>query len=143
MGKFLGAMLLIFIAILPTILYIYILNSYALVENTIDFASTFGSYIGLFFLAAAYTSIGVFSSTISENQIVCLLIAMGMCFLFYFGFDQFAFLLKAPFLSQLGMQDHFESLSKGVIDTRDLLYFASVVFVFVKATVYSLKRQRN
>jgi len=142
-GKFFGAMLLIAIAILPTVLYVFILNSYSLSGNTIDLGSTIGSFVGLFFLAAAYTGIGMFCSTRSENQIVCFLIAVLLCLLFYFGWDQLAQLTKMPWISRLGMQDHFESLSKGVIDTRDLIYFASMVYLWIATTVYSLKKQRK
>ena len=142
-GKFLGAMTLIFVAIVPTILYVFILNNYSLVDHSMDLASTFGSFIGLFFLAAAYTSIGIFCSTWSENQIVCFLSAVLLCLLFYFGVDQLAQLLSVALFSKIGMQSHFEGLSRGVIDTRDLIYFGSFVYVFIAATIYSLKKQRQ
>lgn len=142
-GKFLGSMLLIAIAIVPTFLYVFILNTYSLQGHSMDIASTIGSFIGLFFLAAAYNAIGIFCSTWSENQIVCFLFSVLICMLFYFGFDQLAQLLDVNMFAQLGMQSHFESLSKGVIDTGDLIYFSSIVYLFVSATIYSLKKQRN
>ena len=86
-GKFLGAFLLIVIAIIPTLVYVYILYGLGLPEGNIDLGSTLGSYFGLLFLIAAYSAIGIFTSTISENQIVAFIIAVFLCFFFYFGFN--------------------------------------------------------
>ena len=85
-GKFLGAFLLIVIAIIPTLVYVYILYGLGLPEGNIDLGSTLGSYFGLLFLIAAYSAIGIFTSTISENQIVAFIISVFLCFFFYFGF---------------------------------------------------------
>jgi|SRR5690554_4600823 len=142
-GKFFGALLLIIVAILPTTLYVWILNNYSLVGHSIDGASTLGSFVGLLFLAASYTAIGIFSSTLSENQIVCFLVAVLICLLAYFGIDQLAQLTKLSILSNFGMKHHFESLSRGVIDTRDLIYFSSIIYLMIVATIYSLKSQRQ
>jgi len=138
-GKFLGAFVLIFIAIIPTILYVIILNPYGNPMNNMDIGSTIGSYIGLLFLIAGYTAIGIFSSTLSDNQIVAFIYAIVLSLIFYMGFDQLSAMLKLPFLERIGMDFHFKSMSRGVLDTRDVLYFISVAFLFVSATVFNLK----
>lgn len=138
-GKFLGAFVLILIAIIPTVLYVIILNPYGNPMNNMDIGSTIGSYIGLLFLIAGYTAIGIFSSTLSDNQIVAFIYAIVLSLIFYMGFDQLAGMLKLPFLERIGMDFHFKSMSRGVLDTRDVLYFVSVAFLFVSATVFNLK----
>jgi ABC-2 type transport system permease protein len=140
-GKFLGAFFLIVIAIVPTFLYVYILSSLGQPEGNIDMGSTIGSYFGLLFLISSYTAIGIFTSTLSENQIVAFIIAVFLCFVFYFGFDGLATVFSewSSYISLFGMQDHFKSMSRGVLDTRDILYFASVSVLFLSFTVYNLK----
>jgi len=103
-------------------------------EKGIDIGSTIGSYFGLIFLIGAYTSIGVFSSTLSDNQIVAFIIAVFICFFFYFGFEglsNYALLGDLFYLEDLGMSAHYNSMSRGVIDTRDLIYFISISIAFL------------
>ena len=140
-GKFLGAMLLIVMAIIPTFIYAYVISSLGMPEGNIDMGSTIGSYFGLLFLIAAYSAIGIFTSTLSDNQIVAFIVAVFLCFFFYFGFEGLASILPAvaTFVSGLGMQDHFKSMGRGVIDTRDILYFVSITILFLSFTVYKLK----
>ncbi|WPR72991.1 gliding motility-associated ABC transporter permease subunit GldF [Flavobacterium sp. NG2] len=140
-GKFLGAFLLIVIAIIPTFIYVYTISNLGSPEGNIDMGSTIGSYFGLLFLIAGYSSIGIFTSTLSENQIVAFIIAVFLSFFFYFGFDGLATLspVFSNFISALGMQEHFKSMSRGVIDTRDVLYFSSLTIAFLSFTVYKLK----
>ena len=110
-------------------------------EGNIDMGSTIGSYFGLLFLIGAYSAIGIFTSTLSENQIVAFIIAVFLCFFFYFGFTGFSTLIPSfsSFISALGMQDHFKSMSRGVLDTRDIIYFLSIIIAFLSLTVYQLK----
>lgn len=140
-GKFLGAMLLIVIAIIPTFIYIYALWGLGQPVGDIDMGSTIGSYFGLLFLIAGYSSIGIFTSTLSENQIVAFILSVFLCFFFYFGFDGLAIYLKGidTLVSSLGMQDHFKSMGRGVLDTRDILYFVSITILFLSLTVFKLK----
>ena len=140
-GKFFGAMLLIVIAIVPTFIYVYVISSLGMPEGNIDMGSTLGSYFGLLFLISSYTAIGIFTSTLSDNQIVAFLLAVFLCFFFYFGFDGIATYLPSieNFISNLGMNSHFKSMSRGVIDTRDLLYFVSITILFLSLTVFKLK----
>jgi len=140
-GKFFGAMLLIVIAIIPTFIYVYVISSLGMPEGNIDMGSTIGSYFGLLFLISGYSAIGIFTSTLSDNQIVAFLLAVFLCFFFYFGFDGIANYLPSieSFISSLGMNSHFKSMSRGVIDTRDLLYFISITIFFLSLTVFKLK----
>jgi len=144
-GKFLGAFLLVVLAILPTVLYIIILNPYGMPAGNMDLGSTLGSYLGLMFLIAAYTSIGIFCSSLSDNQIVAFILAVIICFVLYLGFDQLAELFKssATLIEKFGISYHFKSISRGVIDTRDLIYFISVTVFFLMATVFNLKNVRK
>ncbi len=139
-GKFLGALFLIVIAIVPTFLYVYVISSLGFPEGNIDMGSTIGSYFGLLFLMSGYTAIGIFTSTLSENQIVAFIIAVFLCFVFYFGFDGLATLFNewSTSITIFGMQDHFKSMSRGVLDTRDILYFVSLTLLFLSFTVYNL-----
>ena len=140
-GKFFGAFLLIVIAIIPTFIYVYVIYGLGMPEGNIDMGSTMGSYFGLLFLIAAYTSIGIFTSTLSENQIVAFIVSVFLCFIFYFGFQGVASQFKSieDIIALLGMDYHFKSMSRGVLDTRDIVYFVSVTFLFLSATVYQLK----
>ncbi len=144
-GKFLGAFLLVLIAILPTILYVVILNPYGLPAGNMDLGSTIGAYLGLLFLIAAYCSIGIFCSSLSENQIVAFITAVVICFVLYVGFEQLAELIQsfATFIEKLGMSYHFKSISRGVIDTRDIIYFTTITVFFLMATVFNLKNIRK
>ena len=143
-GKFLGAMLLIVIAIIPTFIYVYVISSLGMPEGNIDMGSTIGSYFGLLFLIAAYCSIGIFTSTLSENQIVAFILSVFLCFVFYFAFEGLATYLPSAenFISSLGMDNHFKSMSRGVIDTRDVLYFISLTILFLSLTVFKLKSSK-
>lgn len=140
-GKFFGALLLIILAIIPTFIYVEVISGLGSPEGNIDMGSTIGSYFGLLFLIASYSAIGIFTSTLSENQIVAFIIAVFLCFIFYFGFEGLASLIpgQSNIISAFGMQDHFKSMSRGVIDTRDVIYFLSITVLFLSFTVYQLK----
>ena len=140
-GKFLGALLLIVMAIIPTFLYVAVISNLGMPEGNLDMGSTIGSYFGLLFLIAAYSAIGIFTSTLSDNQIVAFIVAVFLCFFFYFGFEGLASVIPnlSSIIASLGMQDHFKSMSRGVLDTRDILYFTSITVVFLSFTVYNLK----
>jgi ABC-2 type transport system permease protein len=140
-GKFLGALLLIVMAIIPTFIYVVAISRLGMPEGNIDMGSTIGSYFGLLFLVGAYSAIGIFTSALSDNQIVAFIISVFMCFFFYFGFDGLASIspVYSTMIKALGMQDHFKSMGRGVIDTRDILYFISLTVLFLSLTVYKLK----
>jgi len=130
-----------------TVILIYLVTEYRFLIfygggfTDFDYGSTMGSYFGLLFLIAGYTAVGIFSSTLSENQIVAFIIAVFLCFVLYFGFEGVSALFGANsgIVAKIGMDYHFKSMSRGVIDTRDVLYFASIAILFLSFTVYKLK----
>ena len=144
-GKFLGSFLLIIIAIIPTFIYVYVISSLGMPAGNIDLGSILGSYFGLLFLVSAYTSIGIFTSTLSENQIVAFILSVFLCFVFYYGFEGIANQVKGfeDLIARIGMDYHYKSMARGVIDTRDVIYFLSITFLFLSMTVYKLKSLKS
>ena len=138
LGKYFGALLLIIIAIIPTLSYIITISKLGNPMGNWDVGSTMGSYVGLLFLALAYTAIGIFSSALSKNQIVSFIIAIFISFLLYFGFEGIA---DGSSLANFGMASHFKSMARGVIDTRDVIYFVSVSILFLTGTYLKLKKE--
>jgi len=140
-GKFFGAFVLIVMALLPTIVYVMVINWFGNPEGNLDMGSTLGSYFGLLFLISGYTAIGVFTSTLSDNQIVAFIVSVFFCFVFYFGFEGIAGYVgeMSGLVSSLGMDYHFKSMSRGVLDTRDIIYFLTITIIFLSLTVYKLK----
>ncbi len=145
LGKYFGALILILLALIPTLLYVYTISELGNPAGNWDLGSTVGSYLGLLFLVIAYTAIGIFSSTLSENQIVAFIIAVFLCFFMYYGFEGFAnydlFGTYDYAISRLGMQAHFESISRGVLDTRDVIYFLSIALLFLGLTTIKLQKK--
>ena len=135
-GKFLASLLLVCIAIIPTFIYVYTIYQLGNPFGNLDFGSTIGSYIGLLFLASTYTSIGLFTSTLSKNQIVAFVLGVFITFFLFYGFDAIAnsFGNNGFTIQQIGINEHFKSISRGVIDTRDIIYFLSVTFFFLFIT---------
>ena len=146
-GKFLGAFLLLIIAIIPTLVYVKVIYDLGLPEGNIDFGSTLGSYFGLLFLMATYTAIGIYTSTLSDNQIVAFIVSVFLCFFIYYGFQGIAnykvFGNFGQIIESFGMDYHYKSMSRGVIDTRDILYFVSLTILFLSFTVYKLKSYKS
>ncbi len=147
MGKFLSALLLVLFALLPTILYYVTVYQLGQPEGNLDSGAILGSYLGLLFLAAAFVSIGLFASSLTRNQIVAFVLATLLGFIFYYGFY---YLSRLPFfvgwaddvVQMIGMDYHYNSISRGVLDTRDLVYFLSLTGFFLAATLLSLDRRR-
>ncbi len=142
LGKYLGAVLLIILALVPTLLYVYSVYQLGNPIGNLDFGSTLGSYLGLLFLVTAYAAIGVFASSITDNQIVAFIVAVFGCFFFYMGFEGLADFTSSNFLEQLGMNAHFKSMSRGVLDTRDILYFISVTLFFIMLTTANISTKK-
>ena len=142
LGKYFGALILICIAIVPTLLYIITISKLGNPPGNWDLGSTIGSYIGLLFLIFAYTSIGVFASTLSKNQIVAFITSVFLCLFFYYGFETMDTLFQfSEFrMSSLGMNTHFNSVARGVLDTRDILYFISISTLFLFFTIINLRK---
>ena len=144
LGKYFGALVLILMALIPTVLYAYTISQLGNPEGNLDMGSTIGSYFGLLFLVAAYTAIGVFASTLSDNQIVAFIIAVFICFFFYFGFEgisNYTVFNNIVYMENLGMASHYNSMSRRVIDTRDLVYFISIALAFLVFTKLRIQKQ--
>ena len=143
LGKYLGALILICIALLPTLTYIYSIFQLGNPQGNIDWGTVLGSYIGLILLGAAFTSIGIFTSTLSHNQIIAFLLGVVLCYFVYAGFDalEALALVSTGIMESLGMRLHFDSISRGVADTRDIIYFISVILFFLLLTKINLERK--
>jgi ABC-2 type transport system permease protein len=142
LAKYFAAVLLILTALIPTLLYILTISSLGNPMGNFDLGSTIGSYIGLVFLVLAYAAIGIFSSTLSSNQIVAFIIAIFICFALYYGFEGLTSLLNSNFsLENLGMKAHFDGTTRGVVDTRDIIYFLSISVFFLVSTVFKLRNE--
>lgn len=137
-AKFLAAWTLVFISLLPTLVCYFSVYSLGYPVGNIDTGSVVGSYIGLLLLGGAFVAIGLFCSSLTANQIVSFIAAAVLSAIAYLGFESLyhmeIFGSGDLFVKSLGMMDHYESISRGVIDTRDVLYFASVVALFLMAT---------
>ena len=136
LGKYLGSLLLIFIALFPTISYIYTLTQLASTPENLDVGILIGSYAGLLFLASSITAIGLFTSTLSNNQIVAFIMGVSLSFFMFYGFEALGDLsVFSNFnIKSFGLHARFESIGKGVIDSRDLIYFLSITFFFLFLT---------
>lgn len=143
LGKYFGAVILIFLALIPTLLYVVTVYQLGSPVGNLDMGSTVGSYFGLLFLILAYTAIGVFASTISDNQIVAFISAVFLCFFFYVGFEGIADITSSRFIEQLGMSTHYKSMSRGVLDTRDIIYFLSITTFFIFLTVKRINAEAS
>lgn len=134
MAKYLAGFVLVLISLLPTLIYFYSVYQLGYPKGNIDTGGMWGSYIGLLFLGAGFVSVGVFASSISENQVIAFIMALLLCFFMYIGFDFIGlsglFGKYDAFVKGLGMNDHYISMSRGVLDTRDLVYFCSVIILF-------------
>ena len=143
LGKYFGALMLIVLAIIPTFLYLY--TVYQLGEKTgnVDLGNALGAYLALFFMICSFTSIGLFASTLTQNQIVSFIIAIFISFFLYFGFDGLQNVVSEDsdfMIATLGMNSHFQNMSRGVIDTRDVVYFLSIAVLFLILTKINIKK---
>ncbi len=147
LGKFFACLALVVFALLPTVLYYITVYQLGSPKGNLDSGAIMGSYLGLVFLAGTFVSIGIFASSLTNNQIVGFILATFMCFLLHWGFLSISnlpvFVGKTDDVVQmLGIDYHYTSISRGVVDTRDLIYFFSVIGVFVALTVASLERRK-
>ena len=145
MGKYISVLIILLIVILPTIIYVITIQSLS-AQGSIDTGGIAGSYIGLFLLGAVFAAIGICLSSLTQNAVVAFLISAFTCLVLYFGFSA---LSRLSFLSggmdyyieMLGIDFHYSSISRGVLDTRDLVYFASLIALFLLVTTKNLQRR--
>ena len=146
LGKFFGAFSLVVIALVPTLLYVFALRSVALDASSIDYGSIIGSYLGLICLIISYVAIGIFASALTENQIVAFIIGVFICFVLFFGFEGLSgYAVSGDFVNidNLGMAYHYNSMSRGVLDSRDIIYFLSIGAAFILFTVLKIKASKS
>lgn len=138
LSKFLAAWALVLLSLLPTLVYFWSVSRIGSPPGNIDAGGTWGSYIGLLFLGGIYASIGIFTSSLTSNQVVAFILALVISFLLYLGFDFLASLAGTGqlqfMITRLGIENHYGSVSRGVLDSRDILYFLLVMALFLAAT---------
>lgn len=147
LGKFLASWMLVAFAILPTVLYYYTVYQLGAPKGNLDAGAIIGSYIGLLLLGGSFVAIGVFASSLTSNQIVAFVLAVFVCFIFYFGFF---FISKMPMfvgktdlmIQKFGIDYHYSSISRGLVDSRDVIYFFSVIAAFLVMTTTSIGRRK-
>ncbi len=144
-GKYAGALALVIISLFPTLVYYLTVIWLGYPPGNIDHAATIGSYLGLFFIGAVFASVGIFASSLTNNQIVAFLLGAFFSFFLYAGFDSLA---EVPalrnfntYILQIGLLEHYRSISRGVIDTRDVLYFLSIIFIMLFATQQVIEKK--
>ena len=144
-GKYLASVVIVFFALVPTVVYYYSVYSLGNPQGNIDTGGVIGSYIGLFLLGGCFCAIGIFASSISKNQIIAFTIAVFLCYFFYSGFDSLSQLLSLQGLDleNFGITEHYQSVSRGVLDTRELVYFIVIAGLFLGLTLFILIRQRQ
>lgn len=146
-AKYLAGVVLVFLCLLPTLVYFYSIYSLGNPVGNWDSGAAWGSFIGLFCLAIAYVAIGVFSSSVTDNPVFAFVVGLFLSFLAYLGFE-FAVSLNwmpsfAGLLINLGINDHYLSISRGVVDSRDLIYFIVFSFFFLLLTSILMRRKQT
>lgn len=143
LAKYLGGLILVLLSLVPCLVFYWSVYTLGNPPGNIDTGGTWGAFIGLFFLAAIYVAVGVFSSALSENQIVSFIIGVLLCFVLYIGFDYLselpAFESFEAFIVNFGINEHYKSISRGVIDSRDLVYYMATITFFILVTKIKLQ----
>ncbi|MCH2215716.1 MAG: gliding motility-associated ABC transporter permease subunit GldF [Flavobacteriales bacterium] len=146
LAKFCSGVVLVLLSLLPTVIYLFSVIELGNPEGNVDLGGALGSYLGLFFLASGFTAIGIFASAVSDNQVVSFIVSLFLCFFCYNGLNQIAsFDLFGPFdrfVESLSIAEHYDSMSRGVLDTRDIIYFLILSGMFIVLTRGVLKSKR-
>ena len=146
-SKYLGGFILVVFSLLPTLIYFYTIQALGDPPGNADVGGIWGSYVGLFFIGAAFVAIGIFCSSISQNQVVAFILSVFVCFIIYMGFSFMGsyslFGGWDTMVRKIGIMEHYQSVKRGVIDTRDVIYFISVVFIFLLATKLVLESRKK
>jgi ABC-2 type transport system permease protein len=144
-GKYFGSLIVVLIALVPTVIYMFSIQKLSSNEG-IDTGATIGSYIGLVFLAASFVSIGICASSFTNNSVVAFIVSLIGCALLYYGFSAISRLPGLSgsadyYMEMAGIDFHYRSVSRGVIDTRDVIYFLSIVILFLSITNRNLLKR--
>jgi ABC-2 type transport system permease protein len=143
LAKYFAGVTLVFISLLPTVVYYFSMESLALEPNDFDHGAMITSYIGLLFLGAVFVAIGIFASAITSSQIVAFILAAFLCVIFYAGFDLLgSFNLMGDFdyiVNYCGILFHYDNIKRGVVDTSDIIYFLSVISIFIFSALTVIK----
>ncbi len=146
LAKYFAGLSLVIFSLLPTLIYFFSVYQLGSPPGNIDTGGTWGSFIGLFFLGASFVSVGLFSSSLTSNQIISFIIAIFLSGFTYIGFEFiYSFDLFGNidlFIKSLGINAHYISMSRGVIDTRDIIYFISFIVFFILLTKISLESRK-
>jgi len=146
-AKYLASLVLIILALLPTLVYYFTVIALGSPQGNIDHGGTWGSYAGLVMLACAYAAIGIFCSSLTDNLVISFMLAAVLSLFFCYGFQQIGTMFQAgsagSFILSLGITDHYDSMSRGVIDTRDLVYFVSLIAIFLLMTSTKLDYKKR
>ncbi len=146
LGKFLSAWTIVVFALLPTLIYYFSVYQLGSPVGNLDAAGIAGSYVGLLLLGGVFTSIGVFASSLTENQVIAFILAVFLSFLLYSGFnslaalatlEEFSFLIR-----QLGILHHYDAMSRGLLDSRNMVYFLSVIVLMILLTQLKLASRK-
>jgi len=142
-GKYFAAFVLVAFAILPTVLYYFTVSALASPVGNVDTGGIIGSYIGLLLLGATFVAISLFTSCITNNQIVAFIAGMFACFFFYLAFDSLSLIpyfvgTIDKYFNAISINQHYQNISKGYIDLRDVIYFCSMVGIFILMTKTAL-----
>lgn len=145
-GKYLSGFLLVIFALLPTLVYYFSIAALGNPPGNIDTAGVAGSYMGMILLGAVFTAIGIFSSSLTENQIVAFILAVFLCFMLYDGFSSLAAIdvwgKWSAAIEQMGITYHYAAMSKGLIDSRNVIYFLTVIVLMLLCTHLNLERRK-
>lgn len=146
LAKYFAGFILVIFSLIPTLIYFYSVHKLGNPVGNIDTGGMWGSYIGLLFLGGAYVAIGIFASSITDNQIVSFIVAVTLCAFVCYGFDVLGglelFRKVDSAIISFGIRDHYDSMSRGVLDTRDMLYFVSLIAVFILGTKTVLESRK-
>ena len=146
LAKYFAGVVLVIFSLVPTLIYTISVYRLVLPVGNLDMGGMWWSYICLLFLGSTFVAIGIFASSVSDNQIVSFIIAVFFCAFFYIGFELFyTFILSGKIglaIQSIGINAHYSSISRGVIDTRDLIYFISISVFFILLTKISLESRK-
>ena len=146
-GKYWACLLLVAFALIPTLIYFITIYQLGSPKGNLDSGAIAGSYIGLLLLGAVFVSIGIFASSLTNNQIISFLMAAFLCFFVHWGFD---YLSELPvflgngddIVQMLGMDYHYRSISRGIVDLADVVYYVSTITLFLLLTKLVLEKRK-